>query len=150
MRDVKLDTIIRVDRSARLVYPNWVIKVMHPKLEAAGPAEYDLGQVEQFLHEQQKEGLVEGNELYEFFKDSNLLAKCLGLADLLAIQAKEIDFFQKYFYDKWVFGWRSVVQHNCGRFRVSSLDGHDGEVKLHWYWLVSGWHALGPALLFKE
>ena len=37
--ELVLDTIIRVDRSIRPVYPDWMREVMHPELEAKGLAE---------------------------------------------------------------------------------------------------------------
>src|ERR1700722_11534777 len=46
-----LDTIVRVDRSVRPVYPDFVKTVMHPELEKVGPAEYDLATVDLWLHD---------------------------------------------------------------------------------------------------
>ena len=38
---------IRVNRAIRPTYPDWVKEVLHPELENSGPAEYDVGQLEQ-------------------------------------------------------------------------------------------------------
>src|ERR1700688_2132013 len=100
-----LDTIIRVDRSVRPVYPEWVKKVMHPELEGTGPAEYDLAKVEQWFHDEQtKDGMV-GNRIYEHLKSNNMLDSCLGLRDLEEIQKKGVTFFREPFKGKVVFGW---------------------------------------------
>jgi hypothetical protein len=58
-------TILTIDRSIRSRHPDWVKTVMHPELEATGPAELNLGTVEQWLHPDQKNGRVEGNHIYD-------------------------------------------------------------------------------------
>lgn len=142
-----IGTIIRVDRLIRPVYPDWVQMVMHPELENTGPAEYDIGMVEQWLHPMQKQGkIVTGNKIYDHLKDNNLLNGCVGLADLQAIQAKGIDFFRKYFSGKWIYGWKSVVRRRDGHLDVPCLIGDGGKVVLYWSWLGRGWFSDEPAL----
>ncbi len=80
--EVSLDTLIRVDRSIRPVYPDWVKTVMHPELEPTGLVEYDLGVVDPWLHDGQKNGCsMEGNKLYEYLKEKKMLESCLSLRD---------------------------------------------------------------------
>jgi hypothetical protein len=73
-----LDTIIRVDRSVRPVYPEWAEKAMHPELEGTGPAEYDLVKVEQWFHDEQKKGVMVGNRIYEHLNPSRTRLSLAG------------------------------------------------------------------------
>jgi len=141
-----IDSIIRVDHSICPVYPDWVKKVMHPELEAAGPAEFDISQVEQWLHPDQARGTVKGKVIYEYLKDNDMLKTCLGLSDLLAIQKKGIAFFRKHFADKAVFGWKAVVLSRDGNLRVPSLIESEGKVLVYWRWLDYAWDSDYPAL----
>ncbi|OGF76479.1 hypothetical protein A2926_00740 [Candidatus Giovannonibacteria bacterium RIFCSPLOWO2_01_FULL_44_40] len=144
------DFIIRVDRSVKPSYPDWMKKVMHPKLELTGPAEYNLNAVELWLHNDQKTGAVRGHTIYKHLQKDNALADCLGLADLLAIQAKGIAVFRKLYASKAVFGWKSVVRHRHGNLFVPCLCGRGDGVVLHWRWLDRGWGSDDPALRFGK
>jgi len=133
---------VRVDRVAPLIYPDWVDKPLHPELQADGPAEYDLADVQQWLLEKQKTGVVRGKEIYEHLKNNSMLGSCLGLRDLQAIQKLGIEVFRKHFANKAVFGWKSVV-----RRLVPYLIENAGEVRLDWHGLDYGWwSAPNPAL----
>ncbi len=148
-----LDFIIRVNRSVKPAYPDWVRKVMHPELELAGPAEYDLSSdVEQWLHDDQKMGGVRGRVIYDYLKASNELANQLGLADLLVIQAKGTEVFRKLYKGKAVFGWKSVVQDGVilSILRVPYLGEDGGKVVLRWDWLDDNQHSGNPALRFGK
>jgi len=147
--EVVLDPIIRVDRSIRPSYPDWMEKVMHPELESVGPAEYDISAVEQWLHDGQQDGkYIEGNKIYNHLKkdDMLLLKTCLGLRDLEAIQKKGIAFFRKHFKGKAVFGWAGIVRGRRGLLDVPYLFENGVEVVLPWYWTGYGWHDRHPAL----
>jgi hypothetical protein len=146
-----LGDIIRVDRSIRPVYPDWMEKPMHPELEMTGPAEFDAGKLEQFLLEKQKTGVVKGNDIYEHLKQTDTLKTCVGLRDLEEIQKKGIDFFRKHFAGKAVFGFRSVVLgRDYGRLRVPYLLESDGQAVLYWISLGVVWGADDPALRFAS
>ncbi len=146
-----LDTIIHVDRSIRPVYPDWVEKPMHLELEAAGPAEYDLTNVEQWLHDGQEGGKwVKGERIYKYLKGNSMLESCLGLRDLEEIQKKGVAVFRKHFAGKAVFGWKSVVPNRHGNLGVPYLFESGGEVKLYWFWLAYDWRASNPALRFRK
>ncbi len=146
-----LDAIIRVDRAVRPVYPDWMKKVMHPKLEATGPAEYDLATVQLWLHNGQKGGnWVKGQRIYDHLKSNNMLEGCLGLQDGLAIQQKGIAVFRKFFAGKAVFLWRSVVRDRDGGLRVPCLLELDGGVVVYWHWLDIDWYGLNPAARFAS
>lgn len=139
------DTTIRVSRSIRPVYPDWVDKVMHPELENTGPSEYDLGKVELWLHNKQKKGgVVKGKSIYQYLKKNDMLKTCLGLADGEEIQKKSIVVFQKLFGNKSVFLWKSVVCARDGRV-VPYLGEHGSRVVVFWRWLYVGWDGVDPA-----
>jgi hypothetical protein len=148
--DPPLDTIIRVDRSVRPVYPEWVKEVMHPELEGTGPAEYDLAKVEQWLHDEQKKGVMVGNRIYEHLKSNNMLASCLGLRDLEEIQKKGVRCFPKPVKGNAVFGWKSVVLGHGGNLSVPCLVEVGGGVLLDWYWLTHDWSDERPAHRFTS
>ena len=145
--EVVIDPIIRVDRSIRPSYPDWMKEVMHPELETVGPGEYDITKVEQWLHDGQKDGgCIEGNKIYTHLKKTDTLKTCLGKRDLEEIQKKGIAFFRKHFKGKAVFGWSSVVRNRYGYLYVPYLYESDGEVVLHWRWLDRDWLSRYPAL----
>lgn len=143
--------IIRVNRSIRPAYPDWVDKAMHPELEAKGPRKFDAGKLEQWLHDSQKNGGVcKGKLIYEHLISNNMLESCAGLRDLEEIQKRGIDFFRKHFAGKAVFGWKSVVLDRRGFLNVPCLIEDDGQVVLHWYWLGRDGDDASPALRFAS
>jgi len=141
-----VDGIIR-DRTVP-TYPDWVKKVMHPDLQATGLAEYGMNHVQQWIYPDQENGVALGNVIYDHLQDTDTLKNQLGLADLLAIQVKGIVFFRKYFVNKAVFGWKSVVQSHSGRLKVPGLVERDGQVLVHWNWLDNNWNSNNPGLCF--
>lgn len=145
-----LDFIVRVDRSVKPSYPDWMKKVMHPELELAGPAEYDLNTVSQWLHDDQKNGSVQGNTIYKHLQKGDALATCLNLQDGLAIQQKGIAVFRKLFAGKAVFLWGSVVRDRSGGLFVPCLYGGGGGVVVSWSWLGDSWYSSNPALRFGK
>lgn len=148
---VPLDTLIRVDRSIRPVYPDWVKTVIHQKLELTGPVEYDLGIIDPWLHDGQKNGrFMEGNKLYEHLKEKKMLEGCLSLRDGEEIQKKGLAVFQKFFQGKAVFLWKSVVQNRVGDRNVPYLAENDDQVVVYWHWLGHDWDGNFPALLFAS
>ena len=145
-----LDFIVRVDRSVKPSYPDWFKKLEHPELELAGPAEYDLNTVSQWLHDDQKNGSVQGNTIYKHLQKGDALATCLNLQDGLAIQQKGIAVFRKLFAGKAVFLWGSVVQSRHGDLSVPYLFEDGGKVVVYWYWLDLYWGSFNPALRFGK
>lgn len=145
------DIIVRVDRSIRPVYPDWMKLVMHPELEPTGPAEYDLATIDPWLHDGQKNGRsMEGHKLYEYLKENGMLESCLSLRDGEEIQKKGIAVFRKFFQGKAVFLWKSVVQNRDGDFRVPYLCKTGGWVVMGWSWLDNDWFGSNPALRFAS
>lgn len=138
--------IIRVDRSVCPEYPDFVKKAKHPEFELTGPTEFNVAELELWLHPKQKKGAISGNEIYEYLKTNKMLESCCNLADLRAIQARGIDFFRKHFAGKIIFGWGSVILNRDDDLHVPYLCGFDDEVRLGWIWLVDGWLSDRPAL----
>ena len=142
------NTIIKVDRSVKPVYPDWMKKVMHPELEGNGPAEYDLANVEQWLHEGQKDGKwTKGDNIYARLKenDNELLKTCLTLRDGEEIKKNGIEAFRKFFKGKVLFLWGSVVLSRGGDLDVPYLGDDGGEVVVSWGWVGYGWGGSDPA-----
>ncbi len=149
--EVPLNTIIRVDRKVKPVYPEWKKDVLHPELEASGPPEYDLSTVGLFLHDGQKNGKwIEGNKLYAYLKKEDMLKTCLTLRDGEEIQKNGIEAFLKFFKDKALFLWGSVVRGRDGRLHVPYLNDGGDKVVLGWYWLDDGWDDYSPAGRFAS
>ena len=150
--EVSLDTIIRVDRSVRPVYPDWARVVMHPELESTGPVEYDLATaVSLWLHDGQKSGVGTGQVIYDHLKGHGMLASCGSLQDALEIQKKGVAVFRKVFGNNVVYFWKSVVRFRDDRsLNVPSLYVHGGEVVLFWRWLDSVWFDSSPAVRFAS
>jgi len=145
----QIDSIIRINRSVRPVYPDWVTEIMHPELENTGPLEYDATKLVEQLAPGQ-EDIVVGKKIYKYLKDNDLLSTCIGLADLIEIQKKGIDFFRQNWKDKAIFGWRSIVRFRYGNLNVPCLCEDGGEVVLVWYWVDNVWNASFPALRFAS
>ncbi len=149
--EVPLDTIVRVDRSIRPSYPDWMKKVMHPELEAKGPAEYDLATIQLWLHDGQKGGnWLKGQRIYDHLKSNNMLEGCLGLRDGEEIKKKGIEVFRKFFGGKAVFLWASVVRDRGGGFGVPYLFEIVGGVVVDWNWLDRDCFVDHPAARFAS
>lgn len=146
-----LDFIVRVDRTVRPTYPDWFKKLEHPELECSGPAKYDLQTaVKQWLHNDQKHGLVQGDLIFSQLNEEDVFASCLNLQDSLAIQQKGLEVFRKLFGGKAVFFWGSVVQDYEDDLLAPFLRELDGEVVLRWYFLEFSWNSDNPALRFSK
>ncbi len=145
-----LDFLVRVDRSVKPAYPDWVLEVMYPELECSGPAEYDLNKVVQWFDDSQKNGSVVGNTIYKHLQNGDALASCLNLQDGLAIQQKGISLFRKLFASKAIFLWGSVVRHRSGGLLVPYLYEYGGGVVLNWRWLGYYLDSRSSALRFSK
>ena len=148
-----IDPIIRIDRSVRPVYPDFLDReyINKPEfiaLEKMGPQEFDASRLRKWWHPKQKRGVVDVNTIHALLVKNDILPSCLGYADLLGIQAKGIEFFRRHFKGLEVFGWRTIVPNRIGVLRVPYLVGRDGVVVLDWRWLGNGWGATDPALRF--
>ncbi len=144
------DPNIHVDRAAPVLYPDWIGKALYPQFELIGPSDFNVAELESFLHPKQEKGLVEGNVIHDKLIAKKMIEGCLGLNDLKAIQARGIGFFRKHYSGKAVFGWRSVVRDRYVYLSVPYLVGRDGEAILRWRWLGYDWDSRSPALRFRK
>jgi len=153
MNTPRFNFTVRVDRSVKPNYPGWIGTVMHPELELAGPAEYNLQDgVEQWLHDNQKHGFGVGYTIYTHLLRGNVLAICLNLQDGLAIQQKGIVVFRKLFADKAVFLWGSVVRYRLGGLYIPYLHEKNNRVRMNWRSMALDipWNSNDPALRFRK
>ncbi len=149
----EVDPIVRVDRSIRPVYPDflnqeYVNTSEFITLENMGPGEFDASRLRKWWHPQQKKKGVGGTIIHNRLLQKKLLPSCLGFADLLGIQARGRAFFLQHFKGQAVFGWRSVVPDRHGGFGVPFLVEGGGKVVLNWNWLNNDFDATNPALRF--
>ncbi len=143
--ELPLNAIIHVDRVVLPVYPDWMEKVIHPELEAHGPAQYDLANVELWLHEGQKNGKwTQGSNIYAHLKENGMLESCLSLRDGEEIKKNGIVAFRKFFGGKAVFLWKSVVQRCIGRLWVPYICDDGDEVVVYWDRLDRDWDGNDP------
>ncbi len=143
-------SLITVDRTTHPTYPSWMESVLYPELENTGPSEFDVGNLDRWLHDSQKTGVVTGNVVHEHLKSNNMLEGCLGLRDLEEIQKKGIVFFRERFKGKAVFGWKSIVRGAGANLCAPYLVERDGEVVLSWSWLAHFWSSSNLALRFAS
>ncbi len=145
--------IIRVDRTVRPAYPCWMKEACHLKLEAVGPEEYRLAQVELWLHEGQKDDLaVTGYEIYGYLQRTDDPLNQLGLLDLEAIQRRGEGFFEEHFSGQVVYGWKGVIKDQegdlCVPYLCATHDPYGERLPLRWAHLEEYWDASSPALRF--
>lgn len=144
-------SIVRIDRSIRPAYPDWMKDVLHPELEATGPTEFDLATLDSYLFGKQQTGGVEtGNRIYKHLKSENLLGSCLNLQDARAIQEMDIEAFRMHIKGKAVFFWKSVVRGRGSTLSVPYLCERGGQVRLLWLWLGHDCRHSDPALRFAS
>jgi len=147
------DFIVHVDRSIKPSYPRFFMELIHPELECAGPAEYNLKtDVEQWLNNDQKHGyFVQGTTIYWQLRKYNILSSCLNLQDGLAIQRKGIEVFRKLFmHNSSLFLWGSFIWDSSRGRAIPFLCEKDGQVVLDWEWLETEWKYKHPALHFRK
>ena len=157
-KESPLDTIIRVDRSARLVYPRFA-KLVHPELERVGPAEYDLSRIELYLTKTQRDSdypFYPAVQIYNHLKGAVRMRSCLGLHDAMGIRDKGTPVFQKLFLAEAIGGivcWRSVVRR-FGIYGVPVVRYDSTKVTLivEWWWCWYGisWDHAFPAGRFAS
>jgi len=135
-----------VDRTVRPAYSDLVREVKYPKLELAGPADFDVRELKLCFHSKQEKGVATGNEIFEKLIVEKLLDGCLNLADILAIQKRGGGFYGKHFSGLIIPAWKSVVLSRGGGLSVPYLCENGYEVELNWSWLGRSWDSRFPAL----
>lgn len=104
-----------------------------------------------WLHPKQKTGYINGNELYKYLQDENLLESCLDFGDLKEIQKQGTKFFKKHFgKNKFVYAWKGIVRYLDGNLNVPCLCESGVKVVLYWRWTAYDWSGYNPALRFAS
>ncbi|OGI95560.1 hypothetical protein A2917_03345 [Candidatus Nomurabacteria bacterium RIFCSPLOWO2_01_FULL_42_17] len=99
-------------------------------------------QTEPWLHDDQKADLiVQGYKILAYLDQNGLLDSCANLGELRSIQFKGIEFFQRYFAGKVIFGWGGVDGES-----VPCLFVFQGEVVQSRRQLNNRWHIDDPGL----
>lgn len=146
---------VRVDRSLRPAYPDFVEKGYVDteefiRLEQTGPTEYQLSSLSLSLHPKQEEdGVATGHEVWKYQKELGI-EDCLSLRDLEEIQKLGLATFRKYFKNKEVFAWKSVMPNGHDTLFVPYLFGNGSQVILYWRWIGDVWNANRPVLRFAR
>ena len=149
----EFDRIILVNRSVKPNYPNWVRKIMYPKLENIGPTKYDiLLEVERWFHKDHKDqAQIKIKDVFIYLRGGAgaNLKTYMGIRDLEEIQKKGSIFFRKYFQGKIIYGWKGVVLNNFGHQFVPYIydtGGTEGTIILNWSWLGHDWRDRDPVV----
>jgi hypothetical protein len=153
-----LDTIVRVARSVRPTYPDWVDKVMNPELEGSGPTKYDLAkQISlSFFDDLKVVGVTKGDIIYGYLKEHDILKTCLSLRDGEEILKKNVTVFRKIFGRRGVFLWKSAVwQDGVGNglyvpYLYEFKSEIVNEVKLSWHWDGNIFDGRDPVIRFNK
>jgi hypothetical protein len=153
--------IIRVDRTVKPVYPPQVVRVLHPELELVGPAEYDLADLKQWLHDGQRGGTLSGQAIYEHLTERDLLSTCLGVKDAEALQKQGGEAFRNLLSTvEAVYFWAAVAEDAQGfRYVLRAVyvsrphpfewDQNRLPAALVWSHLGDLWGPRDPALCFR-
>jgi hypothetical protein len=145
------DYVIYVDWHSPLALPPGYT-LSDTALEFLGPNKFDLAELEQWLHPDQKNsGPLNGEPILTLLRESGLLTRCLGIREYDSIARAGIHIFRRFFHGKVLYFWRGLAWDREGNLRVPCLfDGVDRVGK--------GWHRVSrcvmgaamPALLYPE
>ncbi|MFA6908301.1 MAG: hypothetical protein WC289_00245 [Patescibacteria group bacterium] len=150
-QEIPVKTIVRVSRSIKPAYPDWMKKVMYPMLESTGRTDYDIAKdMLLWLHDEQQNGAVAGLVINKYLQEHNLLESCGNLQDALAIKKLGAATFKRVFGKKSIYFWKSVVQRQGGCLFVPSLCVDHDTVMLDWRWLLYDLGGGQPAVRFAS
>jgi hypothetical protein len=139
--------ILTIDREVKPTYSDWMKEVMHPELENTGPSHLDPGSAVLYLHPKQKNGgVMGGDKLYGFLKDTGLIEHCLDLrvGEELAGQPH---LWPAVWKGKAVSLWKSVVLDHDGNLSVPHVYENFSVVSVYWVRLDFDWTARNPTVL---
>lgn len=139
--------IIRVDRSAPVVYPSWAKGLVYPEHQSIGPSEYELSKVQKWLTDEQKRRWDTLSAVHAKLQEKEFIRGCLTLADGYAIQ-KEPEVFHEIFgipkrphLTNGLMLWLSLVESNEGP-QVACLHATQKKQVVMTWKKISGEHAL--------
>jgi hypothetical protein len=133
--------VIRPEQGACHRLPITVIGYTYPELHGSGPKEYDASTIVLLRHSAHARGqrTVNGRDFVEDMREH--FARCLGLDDGAAIQARGLVFYRKLFGDKNLVLFRSTSDLR-GRGRVYPyLRPGSRTIELEW---LQDHHLCGP------
>jgi len=139
-------TIIRVNRSARPLFPDQIIRIMHPELQTSGSRRYYLGDVQCLLDQGQIGGnVLPGWAIYRHLIKVEYLPMCLGLNDGVEIQREGVPCFKRFFGVKALFLWKSVGVNCYDHLFVPCLDVKGDRLLIRWYFVENDFGVSYPA-----
>lgn len=147
-----LGFFVHVDRSFLPPLPEGMIKLEDPEFERSGLADYNLMEIDSWLHDLQKTryGVVQGNVIYAYLKSIKALGSCPNLQDGFAIQQKGPLVFRNLFWMKTLPLWAAVMSDEEGVLFVPGLRLNESsdDVVLVVYPLDSWFNKYHPTLRF--
>ena len=145
------DYTILVDQETSLILPDGFTAT--PEAKEIGRNYFELGELEQWLHPDQKfNGPLNGEPILALLRESGLLPRCLGIREWDAIARAGIHIFRLLFLGQVPYFWRGLAWDREGYLRVPCLfDGVD-RVGKGWHRISNSriWGAKMPALFFPE
>jgi len=104
---------VKPDRSPEEnLCPSWAKEFVHLDLATEGQDEFNLlRDRELWFHPEQSVGRFGGLSVYTHLDYTEMLSRCLNLADGSAILKKGVEFFNRFFEGKEIYLWKSVVKY---------------------------------------
>ncbi len=115
--------IIRVDRS---LTPECAVIALESELEANGPAEYTLANIE--CKSLSSGRYLAGYKLYELVRESGLLPKCLSIHDGEELMRVPTKLFRVHFGYNRVWLWKSATGTYPHNVVVPYIEIHEGVI----------------------
>ena len=143
------DSIIRVDRSILPSYPRFLLRqpIVMPEFETTGPSEFDLADIEPWIHPEQKRVPVVAQTIWNVLADTGALRRCLNLRDGEEIQKKGLELYREFFAGRSLFLWKSImINRHTRQLRIPYLFEYNAETehaRLVIAWLATTQHLAG-------
>lgn len=126
-------TVVKVDGTAPLDYPEDVKEALRPDLAEGCSSESYPHMLEQWVHGgQKKEKPVAGQVVYNCLEAKDVLHLCLGLRDLVGMAKKGRAYLKGYFRNQMIVGWKSVARDTKGHLKVPVLCVLESDYWIHW------------------
>ena len=115
-------------------------------------AAIEAGRTAQWRHPDQMNGFVRGYQTKQRLIDAGLIASCVDLDDLVAVQARGIVFFERHFAGKVVCAWRSVRNGYVPCLAVvfvTEQPSMRNMLALYWDWVDSDYFDTRPHVALR-
>lgn len=127
------ESVIHVDLTKPPIYPFWAASVPYKYLEILDRAQFDLSLFTVWSREGWRDPFGHNRALiHRYLAQNGLIANCLGIRELLGVQARGVDFFRHHVKNGVLFGPKSVVVNSSGLSYVSLLTEVDNDLILLW------------------